>query len=99
VTEVGDLIAALRTGAMTLEEVADRFRRRAWPRTRPPEPATAAQRAEQRDPGADVPGSYDEITTAYDRGELTSEQYRVLSEAVGEAINAQAQRERDAGDG
>jgi hypothetical protein len=99
VTEVGDLVAALRTGSMSLEEVADRFRRRAWPRAHPAEPATAAQRAEHRDPGADVPGSYDEVTTAYDRGELTSEQYRVLSEAAAEAINAQAQRERDASDG
>ena len=41
------------------------------------------------DPGPSVPGSVDEIIAAYDRGELTREQYRVLAHAVAEAINAE----------
>jgi hypothetical protein len=37
-TEVTDLIAAMRSGAMSLEEVADCFRQRSWKRTRHAEP-------------------------------------------------------------
>lgn len=91
-TEVAELLAALRQGRIGLDEVADRFRQRRWPSTRPV--ATAQEdEAAQRDPGADVAGSYDDVTAAYDRGELTSEQYQVLSDAVADAINAEAQRE------
>jgi hypothetical protein len=92
-TEVTSLIAALRAGTLSLDEVAKRFRQRNWTPTRPQEPMTAEERAAQRDPGADVPGSYDEVTAAYDRGELSSEQYDFLSDAVAEAINAQARRD------
>jgi hypothetical protein len=91
-TEVSALIAALRDGTVTLDEAADRFRRRIWQPTRPGVALTAQERAAQRDPGGDVPGSFDEVTVAYDRGDLTAEQYDVLSEAVAEAINAQARR-------
>jgi hypothetical protein len=96
-TEVADLIAALRAGEMTLDEVAQRFRQRAWPSTRQPVPKTHAEAAEQLDPGGDVPGSYDEVTAAYDRGELTSEEYRVLSDAVADAINSEVRREAEGG--
>ena len=37
-TEISDLIASLRNGTMSLEEVAQRFRERSWPRNRAPEP-------------------------------------------------------------
>jgi hypothetical protein len=47
--------------------------------------------AEQLDPAADVPGSYDDLTGAYDRGELTAEQYDALSQAVAESIRAEAE--------
>ena len=33
-SEVNDMIAAFRNGTMTLEEVAQRFHERSWPRTR-----------------------------------------------------------------
>jgi len=91
-TEVTELLAALREGRATLDEVADRFRRRVWPPITA-EPRTPEEAAAQRDPGGDVPGSYDEITAAYDRGELTSDEYQVLSDAVAEAINAEARRD------
>jgi hypothetical protein len=90
--EVTDLISALRTGHVTLSEVADRFRRRPWPRTRRPAPRTSLEVAEQLDPEADLPGSYDEVTGAYDNGELTAEQYDALSQAVAESIRAEAER-------
>ena len=88
VTDVADLLAAFRAGRMSLDELAERFRHRIWAPTRP-EALTQADLAAQRDPGGDVPGSYDEVTAAYDRGELTSEQYQVLSDAVAEAIRAE----------
>jgi hypothetical protein len=88
-SEVTEWIAALRAGRLSLDEVAGRFRERNWPATRRPAPATPAEMARQQDVEPDVPGSYDEVTAAYDRGDLTSEEYRVLSEAVAAAMNAQ----------
>jgi hypothetical protein len=88
--EVADLITALKTGEVTLAEVADRFRRRSWPRTRRATPGTSLEMAEQQDPEPDVPGSYDDLTGAYDKGELTAEEYDALSWAVAESIRAEA---------
>ena len=48
-----------------------------------------AEQAES-DPYPDVPGSYDDVTAAYDRGDLTSEQYDVLSEAVAASIRTES---------
>ena len=94
-TEITELIAALRSGAMTLDDVAQRFRQRTWRRTRGPLPRSYDELAEAnlQDPEPFVPGSVDEITAAYDRGELTAEQYDVLTHAVAEAINAEARRD------
>jgi hypothetical protein len=96
-SEVSELITALQSGSMSLDEVAERFRNRTWTRARPREPESYEQMAAAtlRDPEPMVPGSYDEVTAAYDRGELTSDQYQVLSEAVADAINAEARRDAD----
>jgi hypothetical protein len=90
-SEVSDLIAAMRSGSMSLEEVAERFRHRSWEHTRHPLPQSYLELAAiaQSDPEPDVPGSIDEVTAAYDRGELTTEQYRVLVRAVADSINAE----------
>jgi hypothetical protein len=90
-SEVTDLIAALRAGVQTLDEVADRFRHRSWPRTRRPAPTTPAEMAASLDPEPDVPGSYDDLTAAYDRREITREQYRTLVEAAADSIQAERQ--------
>ena len=92
--EVRDLIAALREGSLSLEEVAQRFRERSWPRISPPRPTTYLEMAAaaNRDPDPDVPGSFDEVVGAYDRGEITYAQYRVLAEAVAESIGPRQQR-------
>lgn len=90
-SEVTDLIAALRAGTLTLDEVADRFRHRSWPRTRRPAPTTPAEMAESLDPEPDVPGSYDDLTAAYDRSEITRAQYRTLVEAAADSIRAERQ--------
>ncbi len=89
-SEVTHLLASLRSGDMTLDEVAVRFMRRKWQLTRSPVTRTYAEMADvaQLDPSANVPGSFDEVTAAYDRGEITREQYRTLAHAVADAINA-----------
>jgi hypothetical protein len=93
-TEVTDLIAALRNGTLSLDEVSQRFRERTWPRTKRPVPTSYLEMAAAtlEDPEPDVPGSFDEVTAAYDRGELTREQYRTLAEAVAHSLRAEEQR-------
>lgn len=87
-TEVTGLLAAFRAGQIDLDELAARFRGRTWQIARRPTPSSYAEMADQQDPEPDVPGSFDEVTAAYDRGELTREQYRTLAHAVADAINA-----------
>jgi hypothetical protein len=86
-TEVAVLLAELRAGRLTVGDVAERFRLRDWPAVLRLPHATHAEMAGQQDVDADVPDSLDEVTAAYDRGELTSEEYRVLCDAVADAIN------------
>jgi hypothetical protein len=98
-TEVTELIAALRNGSLSLDEVARRFRERTWPQTGKPAPASYLEMAAAalEDPEPDVPGSFDEVTAAYDRGELTRPQYRVLAEAVADSLRAESQRPQEPG--
>lgn len=88
-SEVNDLIAAFRNGAMTLEELAQRFRERSWPRNRAHEQQTYLEHAAaaQQDPEPDIPGSFDDVVAAYDRGELNHTQYRTLAEAAAEGMH------------
>jgi hypothetical protein len=85
--EVNDLIKALNDGLIGLEGVAQRFRERSWPTTRPPRPANYIEMAAQamQDPEPGLHGSFDDVAAAYYRGELTEHQYDVLSKAVAEA--------------
>ena len=94
-SEVSDLIKALRGGTMTLDEVAQRFRDRQWPRRKRPPPASYLEMAAraQEDPEPYVPGSFDDVVDAYDRGDLSRAEYRVLSEAVAESKRAEDERE------
>jgi hypothetical protein len=92
-TEVTELIAALRDGTLSLDEVVQRFQQRSWARTRKPEPASYLEMAAAalEDPEPYVPGSIDELAAAYHRGELTRTQYRALAEAVAESLRAEDQ--------
>jgi len=98
-TEVTELIAALRNGSLSLDEVTQRFRERTWPRTRKPAPKSYLEMAAEalEDPEPDIPGSFDEVTAAYDRGELTRTQYRALAEAVADSLRAEEQRLKEQG--
>lgn len=96
-TEVTELIAALRDGSLSLDEVAQRFRERTWPRTRKTAPTSYLEMAAaaQEDPEPYVPGSFDELAAAYRRGELTRTQYRALAEAVADSLRAEEQQGGD----
>ena len=87
-SEVRDLIQALQDGTMTLDEVARNFRERAWPSSKSSSPKTREERAASAlsDPDPYVPGSFDDVVAACDRGEITEEQYEVLADAVADAI-------------
>ena len=89
-SEVNDLLKALREGHVTLDEVAEKFRQRQWPR-RKPRPATYAElaKAELEDPEPLVPGSFDDVTLAYHLGELSDREYEVLAAAMAESKEAE----------
>ena len=93
-SEVTDLIEALRSGTLSLEEVAQRFRERSWPRRRTPEPQTYLElaAAAQQDPEPYVAGSFDDVVAAYDRGQISDNEYEALSEAVAESKRAEDRR-------
>jgi len=90
--EVSDLIKELRAGTMTLDEVAQRFRERKWPRRRREPPASYLEMAARsmEDPDPYIPGSFDDVSAAFHRGDLSRDEYRVLSDAV-----AESKREED----
>jgi len=89
--EVVELLDALREGTMTVDEVAQRFRARTWPRRRRP-PSTSyldALAAELQDPDPYLPGSFDDVIAAYDQRKISREQLRILSDAVADAQRAE----------
>jgi hypothetical protein len=90
-TEVTELMAALKDGTMSLDEVAERFRARSWPRRSRPRPTTYLELATQaqEDPEPHVPGSFDEVTAALVRGEISSADYNVLAQAMAESKRAE----------
>ena len=92
-SEVTDLIDSFKAGKLTLDELAHRFRMRQWPATTPPPPSSYLEMAAlaQEDPRPAVTNSYDEVTAAYAHGDLTREEYDLLSEAVLEAARTEDQ--------
>lgn len=89
--DVVDLLTALHEGTLTLDEVAERFRVRKWPRRRRTEPATYHEMAvaELQDPDPYLPGSFDDVAAAYHRRQITHDQFRILGKAVAEAQRAE----------
>ena len=71
--EVIDLLNALSDGTLTVDEVADRFRARTWPRRRNPAPGSYldALTAELQDPDTYLPGSFDDVIAAYDQRKIS----------------------------
>ena len=93
-SEVSDMLKALGDGTMTLEQVAQRFRDREWPRRRRKPPASYLEMAAraQEDPEPYDPESFDDVTAAYHRGELSDTEYDTLAEAMAESKRAQDRR-------
>lgn len=89
--EVVDLLNALHQGTMTVDEVAQRFRTRTWPRRRRPasDSYLDALAAEFQDPDPYIPESFDDVIAAYDQHKISREQLRILSEAVADAQRAE----------
>jgi hypothetical protein len=97
-SEVTDLLAALRDGTVSLDDVAQRFRNRSWPRRATPRPSTYIELATraQEDPDVPVPGSFDEVTAALYRGDISDADYEVLAQAMAASKRAEdQQREAD----
>ncbi|HWG65237.1 MAG TPA: hypothetical protein VG253_26425 [Streptosporangiaceae bacterium] len=90
-TEVSQLLAALRDGTMSLDEVADRFRQRSWPRRPNTSPTTYLElaAAAEQDPEPDVPGSFDEVDAAYDQGKISDDEYDALARAMSDSLRAE----------
>src|SRR5258708_39856674 len=95
--EVTDLIAALRDGSMSLDEVATRFRERFWPRRRKPAPDSYLEMAAaaQEDPEPYISGSFDDVAAAHQQHQITDAEYEVLSSAVAESKRAEDRRIAD----
>jgi hypothetical protein len=89
-SEVTELIAAMRAGTMSLDQVAARFRERTWPEPARPDPQTESEVAARAmdDPDPYISGSFDDVLLAYDKGELTPAEYEVLANAAADSINA-----------
>jgi hypothetical protein len=86
VSEVTDLIGAYRGGELSLDELAHRFRVRNWPSRRPgPGMAREGWQRELEDPEPILEGSFGEVVSAYHLGQLSGDEYEVLSRAVSEA--------------
>jgi hypothetical protein len=93
-SEIDELIESLRSGRMSLDEVALRFRERSWPRRRAPVPENYMElaAAAQEDPEVYLPGSFDDVAAAHQDGRLSDAEYTVLSEAVAESKRAEDSR-------
>jgi hypothetical protein len=100
-SEVSDLIKELLAGTKSLDEVAQRFRERKWPRRKRPAPATYLEMAARtmEDPEPYVPGSFDDVSAAFHRGDLTRDEYRVLSDAVAESKREEDRRLAEGNEG
>jgi len=93
--EVLDLITALRDGTMTLDEVAERFRERSWPRRNigKADSYLDLAAAAERDPDPYLEGSFDDVAAAFHRGDLSDGQYEALAQAMAESMREQEERQ------
>ena len=97
-SEVVDLIAALRNGTMSLDQVAERFRARSWPRrsSKGAKNYLDLAAAAESDPDPYLKGSFDDVAAAFHRGELSDNEYEVLAQAMAESMQAEDARKGSA---
>lgn len=86
--EVLDLITALRDGKMSLDEVAQRFRTRSWPRRniKKGQDYIDLAAASQTDPEPYLEGSFDDVAAAFHRGDISDDEYEALAQAMAESM-------------
>lgn len=87
-SEVTELIIALRNGTMSLDQVAQRFRERSWPRRHAKKAASYLDlaAAAERDPEPYLEGSFDDVAAAFHRGDLSDSEYEALAQAMAESM-------------
>lgn len=91
-SEVTHLLDTYKAGGLTLEELAQQFRTRRWPRrAKTPSPQTYLEMAAraQEDPDPYEPGSFDDVEAAFFQHELTVEEFDTLRTAMAEALKAE----------
>ncbi len=93
-SEVTELISALRNGTMSLDEVAQRFGERSWPRRNTESSATYLDlaAAAERDPAPYLEGSFDEVGMAFHRGDLSDSEYETLAQAMADSMRREDRR-------
>lgn len=94
--EVLEMLDALAEGRMGLEEVAQLFRQHKWAyRKQRKDESYPDWIGEQLNDSSDLhlPGSFDDVSAALHRNQITIEQYDTLREAALEAIRAQIEAE------
>jgi hypothetical protein len=93
-SEIAELISALRNGTISLDEVAQRFRERSWPRRNTQQSATYLDlaAAAERDPDPYLEGSFDEVAMAFHRGELSDSEYETLAQAMADSMRREDTR-------
>ncbi len=88
--EVATMIRAYLAGEMTLDALAGRFRSRRWPAVPPVTPPGMEEAAAAiDDPEPYVPGSFDDVVWAYDRGWITDPDYEALAAAAAVSTGGQ----------
>ncbi len=85
--EVTTMIRYHLAGEMTLDALCGRFRTRRWPAAPPVVPLGMEEAAAAiDDPEPWVPGSFDDVVRAYDRGWITDPDYEALAAAAAASI-------------
>jgi predicted kinase len=88
--EVATMIRAYLAGEMTLDALCGRFRSRRWPAVPPVTPPGMEEAAAViDDPEPYVPGSFDDVVRAYDRGWITDPDYEALAAAAAAGVRGQ----------
>lgn len=87
-SDVTDTLDQLIAGEVTLDEVADQFRARSWPRRERVETsdATGLFRLDAQDPEEDPEGAFSEVAGYYAMHRIDDQQYAALAEAAAEAM-------------
>jgi hypothetical protein len=95
-SEVTDLLDRYKAGRLTLDELAERFRSRRWPRrAKTPPPQNYLERAAraEEDPDPYESNSFDDVEAAFFQHELSVEEFDTLKAAMAEAVKAEERGE------